>query len=89
MIKIDKIFELYSKFSFRGLIALLVLLGDFLFIFTFFFKEIPPPNKDAIMLLGGVMIGLSPQVISWYFGSSKDKADKDKVDAINSAPPAP
>lgn len=44
-----------------------------------FFVPIPPSNKEAISLILGALLGSLTTVMSFYFGSSKDSADKNST----------
>ena len=68
-----------GRFTFRGLIGLIVVLGCFTFLFMLFFYPIPPENKDVMHLSAGILLALSGMVVGWYFGSSKGKDDAEKV----------
>lgn len=79
--KIQEIYtNVFQKFTFRGTLAILIIVSCFGFLFTVLKIKIPTQNKDIVYLATGLLLGLSSQVVSWYFGSSKDKADADKVE---------
>jgi len=75
-----KFFELFAK-NVRSIIALLVVILGFAFLFALLFVPIPLSNKDAVMLCSGIVLGVVVSVAAYYFGSSKDKSDVDKADS--------
>jgi len=73
-------FEVFAK-NIRSVIALLVVLLGFGFLFFLLYIPIPLSNKDAVMLSSGIVLGVVVSVAAYYFGSSKDKSDVDKADS--------
>ena len=76
----NKFFELFAK-NVRSIIALLVVVLGFAFLFALLWVPIPLSNKDAVMLCSGIVLGVVVSVAAYYFGSSKDKSDTDKSDS--------
>jgi hypothetical protein len=54
-------------------------LGFFLAIYLVIVWAIPEANKDASMLLLGVLGAKFSDVVSYFFGSSKGSADKTAI----------
>jgi len=75
-----KFFELFAK-NVRSIIALLVTVLGFSYLFALLWVPIPLSNKDAVMLCSGIVLGVVVSVAAYYFGSSKDKSDVDKADS--------
>lgn len=76
----SKFFELFAK-NVRSIIAFMVVLLGFAFLFSLLYVPIPLSNKDAVMLCSGIVLGVVVSVAAYYFGSSKDKSDVDKADS--------
>jgi hypothetical protein len=57
-------------------IAALVILAAFYIIRILFKEEIPPNNRDAVMMVVGAVMGWAGAVVNFYFGSSKGSEDK-------------
>lgn len=72
-----------NKISFRGPIGLFVIVAGFAFLFILLYRRAPTENKDIIMFCAGFVLAIMKDVAGWYFGSSKDKADQDKADQVN------
>jgi hypothetical protein len=79
MEKVEGIIKHLNKISFRGPLGITVVFLSFAFLFLLAFKIIPSANKDVITFAAGQMLTLAGVVISWYFGSSKEKADAEKT----------
>jgi len=75
-----RFFELLAK-NVRSIIAIIVMVLGFGYLFLLIYKPIPIDNKDAIMLSSGIVLGVVVSVAAYYFGSSKDKSDVDKADS--------
>jgi hypothetical protein len=76
----SKFFELFAK-NVRSLIALLVVIGGFAFLFSLLAFKIPEGNETVLNVSTGLVLAALGGVISYYFGSSKDKSDVDKADS--------
>lgn len=77
---IEQIKKAFNAFSFRGAIALFVIIGSFGFLYLLVFIGIPGANKEILYMSAGLMLGLDATIINWYFGSSKGKEDQEKID---------
>lgn len=74
--------ELFGKITskdIRNILAVMIVLGSFILVYLVIIKAIPPENRDIAhtslgFILGGAMAG----VVGYYFGSSKNEADKAK-----------
>lgn len=64
----------------RTLIALLITLGGFGFLFALLYKMIPTGNETVLNVASGIVLSVMGQVCAYYFGSSKDKSDREKAD---------
>jgi len=73
-------FELFAK-NVRSILAILITVGGFAFLFALLVMGIPESNHDAVMLAAGIVLGVVASVSGYYFGSSKDKSDVDKADS--------
>lgn len=63
----------------RGIIAYTVVLGSFAFLFCLLFLKIPAENAAVLNVAGGLVLGALTYVVTYYFGSSKDKSDQEKA----------
>lgn len=73
----SKFFDAIGKAA-RSIIAFGVVLMSFGFLYFLLYKEIPAENKDVLQIACGIVLGVLATVISYYFGSSKDKSDQEK-----------
>ena len=72
-------FECLGK-SVRSVIGLIVVICSFAFLFILLWKEIPKPNESIINVAAGLVLAALGAVVAYYFGSSKDKSDKEKAE---------
>lgn len=77
----SKFFELFTK-NVRSIIAIFVVVGGFAFLFCLLRFKIPEGNATVLNVAAGLVLALMTAVGAYYFGSSKDKSDTDKSDAI-------
>jgi drug/metabolite transporter (DMT)-like permease len=82
---IEQLQKFFTRFSFRGVIALIIVLCSFIFLFVITRRVIPEGNKETVNLAAGLVLGVLANVTNWYFGSSKEKSDGDKATALNTA----
>lgn len=68
----------------RSLIAFLIVICSFGFLYLIAVRNVPPDNKDILQISAGLVLGVLATVTAYYFGSSKDKSDQDK--ALNQKP---
>lgn len=80
-------FDAFGK-SMRSIIAITVVLLSFAFLFTLMFVKIPQENESIINVASGIVLGVLGVVVGYYFGSSKDKSDRDKADILTDLTPA-
>lgn len=77
--------ELFGKITskdIRNILAVIIVLGTFVVIITMLYKEVPQGNRDTINLVVGTLLGGAlGGVTGYYFGSSKNEADKAKKEA--------
>lgn len=78
---IARFFDLFAK-NVRSIIAIIVVLGGFGFLFTLTRVKIPEGNATVLNVAAGLVLAALTGVIAYYFGSSKDKSDTDKSDAV-------
>lgn len=63
----------------RAMIAFWVICFSFAFLFMLITVTVPYSNKDIIMMSAGIVLAALTNVVNYYFGSSKDRADNDKA----------
>jgi hypothetical protein len=63
----------------RAIIAFLIVLLSFGFLYLIALRSIPVGNKDVLQVAAGIVLGALAFVTGYYFGSSKDKSDQDKA----------
>lgn len=76
----SRFFELFAK-NVRSIIAFLVVIFGFSFLFLLLKYKIPDGNETVLNVSTGLVLAALGGVISYYFGSSKDKSDVDKADS--------
>lgn len=76
----SKFFELFAK-NVRSLIAILIVVGGFGFLFSLLAFKIPDGNETVLNVSTGLVLAALGGVVGYYFGSSKDKSDVDKADS--------
>lgn len=76
----SKFFELFGR-NMRSIVALIITLGGFGFLFMLLSKPIPAGNETVLNVAAGLILAGLGAVTSYYFGSSKDKSDVDKADS--------
>jgi hypothetical protein len=62
----------------RNIIAVMIVTGCFVMVYLFLAKEIPQANRDLVMVVAGAIVGNLKDVTGYFFGSSKNEADKAK-----------
>lgn len=73
----------------RPLIALLVVILSFGFLFYLCLYPVPEQNKDIIQIAAGLDLALLGLVGAYYFGNSKDKSDDEQAKRSSTNPPPP
>lgn len=71
--------RLLKRTGFKDWLAVLILVGNYVFLFMLLRRAMPNENRDVLMIAVGSMFGTVATVVSFYFGSSKDKSDADKA----------
>ncbi len=66
----------------RGVIALIVVAGTIIFDYFLYLKGIVSINKELAYTAAGGLNTMCAGIIAYYFGSSKDKSDREKADII-------
>lgn len=75
--------EFFGKFSFRGIIGTSIVYLSFFFLFLLMFRPIPKGNETIVNVSVGFIVGVGvAAVVSYFFGSSKDKSDTDKAQNV-------
>lgn len=74
----DKLFR-----NARSIIAFLIVILSFGFLYVLTWKSVPLGNKDILQISCGIVLGVLASVAAYYFGSSKDKSDQDKANNPN------
>jgi len=64
---------------FQYALAALVAIGLFWIVYLLIGKGAPPENKDALLILLGVLAGGFTTIVSYFFGSSKGSSDKNDI----------
>lgn len=63
----------------RNILAVIITLGCFILFYFLIVKEVPAGNKDLMNIIAGMMFGGPLAAVSgYYFGASKNEADKAK-----------
>lgn len=63
----------------RHIIAIIIVVGSFGFLYMLALKAMPLDNKDVLQLSAGMVLAVLASVTAYYYGSSKDKSDQDKA----------
>jgi hypothetical protein len=77
----NEIFGKITSKDIRNIIAVMIVTGCFVMVYLFLAKEIPNANRDLVMVVAGAIVGNLKDVTSYFFGSSKNEADKAKKEA--------
>jgi hypothetical protein len=77
----SRFFELLAN-NVRSLLAVLICVGGFLFLFMLLMYKVPDGNSDVLNVAAGLVLAVMTTVASYYFGASKDKSDTDKEDSM-------
>lgn len=63
----------------RPLVAILIVIFSFAFLFYICIYPVPEQNKDMIQLAAGLDLAVLGTVVAYYFGNSKDKSDQEQA----------
>lgn len=63
----------------RHIIAIIIVICSFGFLYMLALKAMPIDNKDVLQLSAGMVLAVLATVSGYYYGSSKDKSDQDKA----------
>lgn len=77
----NEIFGKITSKDIRNIIAVMIVTGCFVLMYIFMAKEIPQANRDLVMVAAGAIMSNLKDVTSYFFGSSKNEADKAKKEA--------
>lgn len=69
-----------TKTQMRSTLAFLNTIGTFSLVYLMFFVKIPAENKDTVYFTVGLIVGVFVTINAFYFGTSKNEADKQKAD---------
>lgn len=58
----------------RPILAVLIIIGAFAFLFLLLFKQIPITNQNLVALAAGYVLGMVSWVGGYYFNTSADSA---------------
>lgn len=72
-------FEFFGR-NMRSIIAFMIVVLSFTFLFVLIKAQIPEKNESIINVAAGLVLAALGGVVQYYFGSSKDKSDRDKAD---------
>ena len=61
------------------ILGALIVIGVFVITTFFLYKEMPPVNKDIMLMIVGAMLAKFSDVVAYFFGSSKGSADKNEM----------
>jgi len=64
---------------FQYVLAAFVVIGVFWITFLLITKAVPPANKDAVLIVLGVLTAALMAIINFFYGSSKGSQDKDDI----------
>lgn len=67
-----------SSKDIRNIIAVMFVTGCFLMIYLFMVRDIPGANRDVLMVVAGAIVTNLKDITGYFFGSSKNEADKAK-----------
>lgn len=70
-----------SSKDIRNIIAVMFVVGSFVMIYLFMIRDIPGANRDLLMVVAGAIVSNLKDVTSYFFGSSKNEADKAKKES--------
>lgn len=77
-----------TKEIYMYILGAMIILGIFTITTFFLYKEMPPANKDIMLMLVGAMLAKFSDIVAYFFGSSKGSSEKDAL-LYNSTPTAP
>lgn len=80
--------QYFFKYT-RGILAYIVVILCFAFLFTIAIVPIPKDNQPVVNTSAGVVLLTIGVVVSYYFGASKDKSDQDQSKIFPKDPPNP
>lgn len=72
-----------TKVEFRNVLALIIVLCSFAFLFLTLFVKVPKENEALINVISGaVLVGGVGAIIGYFYGSSKAQNDR-KLDLVD------
>jgi hypothetical protein len=73
----------------RPIIAYIVNIGGFGYLFLISVYPVPAQNKDMVLQAQGFILAIIALVDGYYFAASKDKSDQDQSKIFPKDPPNP
>lgn len=73
--------SIFKRFSWRGWIAMIVIVGGIGITLLAFYKPVPDVNEKLVYSAIGYIFAKFGTIIDWNFGNSKINDDQSKVDA--------
>lgn len=73
--------SIFKRFSWRGWIAMIVIIGSIGITVMAFYKAVPEVNEKLVYSAIGYILAKFGTIIDWNFGASKTDDDKSKVEA--------
>jgi hypothetical protein len=64
---------------FQYSLGALVAIGLYWIVYLLILKETPEGNRDALLILLGVMASSFANIVGYFFGSSKGSSDKNEM----------
>lgn len=78
----------YPLFRFvRGIIALIIVVASFGFLYLLAYRSVPAQNRDILNLAAGSVLVVLSTVVAYYFGNSKDKSDAEQAARTDDSKP--
>lgn len=74
----NEIFGKITSKDIRNIIAVMFVIGCFLMIYLFMIRDIPAGSRDLLMVVSGAIVTNLKEITGYFFGSSKNEADKAK-----------
>lgn len=81
-------FETVMKYT-RGVLAYIITLATFGFLYALLYKTIPQQNEAILNIAAGFVLSQIGNIANYYFGTSKDKSDVDQSQIFPKNPPNP
>lgn len=73
--KLDKLWKQIFQYT----LAAVVIVGTFWLFYLLLIHTVPEGNRDALLVVLGVLTGAFASIVNYFFGSSKGSADKTEI----------